>query len=321
MKTHRRVGTCIGWIVLGLIGWGLTAAGDWNPGGSHKMHFPQLPDLSTNGVDVGCTLPVTVADDWQCSESGIVTGIHVWASWLGDGKDLAPTFALSIWSDNPTNASNPDYSTPSNLLWSQSFEPGTYSEVLYGEQLGEWWWDPMTQQIGNDDQCWQYNFTIPTGAFTQEVGTIYWLAVQVTTAGPGAFAGWKTSIDKFNDDAVWSLDQAIWNELRYPQWHPYAGQSIDLAFVIDGEPLPEGENPVDWGAVQWPFATTTTVGVATENIYGRVYEAGVTDEPTGGAGPGNYRRAGLWAGWVRPQQQHGLDLDYGGLQRRSLQRR
>ncbi|MBT3294035.1 MAG: hypothetical protein HN919_08095 [Verrucomicrobia bacterium] len=37
--------------------------------------------------------------------------------------------------------------------------------------------------------------------------------------------------------------------------------------------------PVDWAAVQWPFSTTTIVGVATADIYGRVYHPGITDSP------------------------------------------
>jgi len=41
---------------------------------------------------------------------------------------------------------------------------------------------------------------------------------------------------------------------------------------------------LNWGAVQWPFGTTTTVGVATESLFGRVYKAGVTDSPGQGAG-------------------------------------
>jgi hypothetical protein len=142
----------------------------------------------------------------------------------------------------------------------------------------------VTQDIDNDGQCWQYNFIVPIGAFTQEVGTIYWLAVQVMPSGPLSAAGWKTSINHFNDSAVWTLNEQDWVELVYPPWHPYVGQPIDLAFVIDGHRVETQENPVDWGAVQWPFATTTLVGVATEYIYGRVYESGVTDPAGQGAG-------------------------------------
>lgn len=46
----------------------------------------------------------------------------------------------------------------------------------------------------------------------------------------------------FNDDAVFGDSPnpeeppLEWNELRYPSQHPFAGQSIDLAFVITPEP-------------------------------------------------------------------------------------
>jgi len=53
--------------------------------------------------------------------------------------------------------------------------------------------------------------------------------------------GWKTSLDHFNDDAVWvDPDPPYtweWNELRYPDGHTYEGESIDLAFVINGSLL------------------------------------------------------------------------------------
>ncbi len=68
-------------------------------------------------------------------------------------------------------------------------------------------------------------------------------------AASSAQFGWKTSTQHWNDDAVWG--QGIepytgpWIEMRYPQNHQLAGQSIDLAFRIDGnEPCTQG---YDWG--------------------------------------------------------------------------
>ena len=57
-------------ILLSVVG---VANAHWNLGDGHKMHFPQLPD--PNGWDVYATssdvnLPVVVADDWRCSETG-----------------------------------------------------------------------------------------------------------------------------------------------------------------------------------------------------------------------------------------------------------
>jgi len=44
----------------------------------------------------------------------------------------------------------------------------------------------------------------------------------------------------WNDDAVWSLgyakDRLTWNELRYPDGHPFHPYSIDFSFYINCEP-------------------------------------------------------------------------------------
>jgi hypothetical protein len=51
----------------------------WQPEDGHKMHYPQLPDET--GWDVNGSLPLILADDWQCSETGPVKDIHWWGSW------------------------------------------------------------------------------------------------------------------------------------------------------------------------------------------------------------------------------------------------
>ncbi len=72
-----------------------------------------------------------------------------------------------------------------------------------------------------------------------------------------------------------------------------------LALLLLGWiPVAAGVDAVDWGAVQWPFSTTTTVGVPTETIYGRVYEAGVTEGV--GQGPGIYAELGYGADGTDP---------------------
>jgi hypothetical protein len=283
MKTKRTGGICVGWIVAGMIGCALTASADWDEGGSHKMHFPQLPELTTDGIDVRVMEPYPVADDWQCSESGLVTGIHVWVSWNGDEVDPGAIFRLGIWSDWPVGQGNP-YSQPSNLLWQADFGNADYVSRVYFSGVPEWFYDPSVPEASPaaDTNCWQYNFYIPDGAITQEVGTIYWLSMECI-AGVGTAAGWKTSVDDFQDSAVWFGPQGNWIELLAPVGHPRAGTPLSLAFVIDGHPGGQQENPVDYGAIEFPPAITTAVP-AKVDIYGRVYEAGVT-EPAG-QGPG-----------------------------------
>ena len=102
------------------------------------------------------------------------------------------------------------------------------------------------------------DFLIDDPTWFQQEGEIYWLDVKAfpfvdPNSGEvtGTF-GWKTSLDHWNDDAVyWDEGDAggagKWVDLHYPAsgWdfdagqerdHPLAGQSIDLAFVITPEP-------------------------------------------------------------------------------------
>ena len=249
-------------VMLGLVvagpGWA-----DWDPGDGHKMHFPQLPDLNTTGLDVlasnadvagGNPINHWVADDFRCRQTGLITDIHFWGSWLDDGFDHDNPngfvgYHLAIYNDVPVGMSGTNFSMPGLLLWDMVFGPEsepfgpTYSARLVAT-ADEGFYDPRVNQVtGADTQVWQYNFLIdPEEAFGQEQGEIYWLAVQaiIDTPLPSPLWGWKTSRDHWNDDAVWGPTAFnfpdTWSELRYPTGHSFAGESIDLAFVITPEP-------------------------------------------------------------------------------------
>ena len=250
-----------------------SAQADWNPGDPHKMHYPQLPDLSPTGMDVLANAPYPqstapmakiLADDWQCSASGAVTDIHIWGSWW---EDILPTrqqgdlliqdpgnvvFRLSIHTDIPAvvdpSGAVISHSRPGEKLWERFYTPGNpdWSVRLYKSGISELFYDPNINQIvGVDTAAYQYNFFVdPADAFYQQQGTIYWLDVVAGAVDLEAVFGWKTSLDHFNDDAVWgdafgtdpSADPQEWFELRYPDGHELQGQSIDLAFVITPEP-------------------------------------------------------------------------------------
>ncbi len=62
--------------------------------------------------------------------------------------------------------------------------------------------------------------------FIQEEGTIYWLGLHIVPVNVGPEAGWKTSLDHWNDDAAYYYTD--WNELV----DPITGESLDMAFVI-----------------------------------------------------------------------------------------
>lgn len=254
---------------------------DWNPGDPFKMHFPQLPDLTPQGMDVLAGLSVeptglppqlkVLADDFLCTQTGPITDIHIWGSWLNDLFPAPPdqgTFVLGIYNDIPADPTNQFHSRPGELLWQMQFKPGEYVAREFAN-APEQFFDPnLNEVIGQDTVVWQYNFFIDGPlALHQEEGNIYWLAVaNVDPNNDGILDtldindalqgfnrfGWKTSREHFNDDAVF-LDlpdvfglpvDALglpggapfpglpWRELI----DPITGESLDLSFVITPEP-------------------------------------------------------------------------------------
>lgn len=206
----------------------LLAAGsvlaDWVPTDGHKMHFPQLPD--EQGWDVNSSVPVMLADDWQCSRSGPVTDVHFWGSWrdvsvpadgVGD-VGVISSFMIRFWTDvpDPTGIS---FSHPGTVLWEG--EVSTFAVVPIDPPTLEAWFDPSKDPdlvVPNDHgEYFQYNLDLTQVSqipFAQQEGTIYWMSVTALVQPEAQMKewGWKSTIDHFNDDAVWSVD------LDVPQW-------------------------------------------------------------------------------------------------------
>ena len=217
-----------------------TASADWDPGDGHKMHFPQLPD--PNGWDVNFTnafpIPKVLADDWRCSQTGPVEDIHFWLSARGD--QLPPDFFInnihaSIHEDDRTGA----FSKPGGLLWEADFPTGSFAIRQYGTG-DQGFYDPAENLIVPNDHhnIWQANITDIADPFVQEIGKIYWLDLSVTPLiiTGGSEFGWKTSMDHFEDAAVW-LDSSG----PIPQWRPLTdpfgvSEQLDMPFVITPEP-------------------------------------------------------------------------------------
>jgi hypothetical protein len=224
----NRVGIAVLIAASMMLAWAGRATADWNEGDPYKMHFPQLPD--PNGWDVNATTPLVLADDWQCTETGAVSDIHFWGSWQSDVIGQITNAHLSIHADVPVDEQNP-FSHPGALLWSWEVEP-----TLIGTEPAspQGWFDPFAGQYEkpNHELWYQYNIVNIPDPYIQEVGTVYWLDISVTTSG-GVW-GWKTSLNHWNDDAVWSTDGLGWEELHDPldPAHP----SLDMAFVITPEP-------------------------------------------------------------------------------------
>ncbi len=238
---------------------------DWDPGDDHKMHYPQLPD--PYGWDVSVMAPNKIADDFLCTQSGYITDVHLWGSVQGDYFPFVPGFDLNTTTvessipvigievqahlsihDNipdPDGPADPGYSMPGALLWEGDISDATIVPVDTPSLQG--WYDPIEGYWEPDDHQYyfQVNIDIPPGiAFYQDQGNTYWLDVQVSVSPIYAFGslnnnefilpkiGWKTSLDHWNDDAVYMDLQGQWQELR----DPLTAESLDLAFVITPEP-------------------------------------------------------------------------------------
>ena len=237
---------------------------DWDPGDGHKMHFPQLPDpfgwdvafLSPAGVGNG-----SLADDWQCSQTGPVDDIHFWISLQQSSPGTPPPalapFRVSIRADVPAGSiPGVDYSTPGIVLWTKNVDPtdaSSYKIRSYGSGT-QGWYDPWTGYTNYPDHedFFQINLTnlstAANPAFQQNQGTIYWLEIEmIFPTADGHEIGWKTADlnsypapstgQHFMDDAVYSPGtnpNSIWQDLYYPNSTP--PKSLDLAFVITPEP-------------------------------------------------------------------------------------
>jgi hypothetical protein len=229
----------------------LPARADWDASQPYK--WLQNPDLTPLGVDVQASYDFNLADDFQCTSPGLITGIHIWGSWYRDvlPGDLDPgavTFTLSIHRDIPASPLGLPYSTPGELLWERVFQPGSFAVRPWEQGLEEGWVVPPDgYEFPGDTICWEYNFKIPEDeAFVQQ-GTssepiVYWLHVNAVPADGAARFGWKSSVDHWNDDATWGQGKqpfgGPWVELVYPPAHELSGRSIDLAFVLQGTDLP-----------------------------------------------------------------------------------
>ncbi len=226
------------------------AIADWDP--TDPAKWVQLPDLNPTGINIYATKPQVLADDFLCTQTGPITDVHIWGCWFNGYLPQEPTggnpsasnvsFTLSLHADIPANTQGgPGYSMPGEPLWVKIFEPGQFSVNLY-HNGPEGWYNPNTGQYIRTNQVWQYNFLIDQrDAYWQEGSPeepiVYWLDVSATLIDQQAIFGWRTSVEHWNDDAVWSdSHEGPWNELRYPIGHPYEGESIDLAFVITPEP-------------------------------------------------------------------------------------
>ena len=175
------------------------------------VHDPQFPD-DPGSWGYGRNSKV-LADDFRCTESGLITDVHIWGSWKNDklpgyweepnGGDpgdpqrvyvtdpSAVSFYVSFHKDVKVGEDpNPDvtWSHPGEELWGYYVGPWAFTvrEVHYGP---EDWYDPNMQEYlpNNHNIAYQYNLDLakavagyvpPAELFRQEEGTIYWLDIE-----------------------------------------------------------------------------------------------------------------------------------------------
>jgi len=244
-----------------------SAPAGWSPGDDHWLHYPQLPDLSTNGMDVlaGPWMMVEgfdesfVADDFQADRTSYLTDIHVWPSYYGFCGAILARLSLAVYADAG--------GSPGGPLWDAYVYP---TENNHYAGTGDPFYNPVPDEIlGAGAAVRQFSFSIPRDqAFCQKAGETYWLGLHMSpdfnddgmvdmtdvtrwaTYYPAAL-GWRISGEAhFGGNAVWTggyfdgpqwhpfgphwVPTGGWNELAYPAGHALAGENMDLAFVVDG---------------------------------------------------------------------------------------
>lgn len=237
LKQSLKVLGCI-ILAVGLLGPAGPARADWDPGDPYKMHYPQLPDLSDNALGVELK-PGWLADDFLCTGSGPITGIHLAigseSGFIPENPNTYPHLIVKIYSDIPASESDTGYSMPGEELWTGEFEKDNYDLKLLAENSGMGFHPNPLTPFYDLEEIWQVNIPIETEPFNQEEGSTYWLVLLDINTNDNF---WMTSTAHWNDDAVWgSISTNEWHELTYPEGHVYADQSMDMAFVIN-TPIP-----------------------------------------------------------------------------------
>jgi hypothetical protein len=119
-----------------------SALADWDP--SQPAKWVQMPDRTEMGIDVDASNDFILADDFECIESGGITGVHIWGSWFNDylpfGYDPAGVgFIISFHTDIPADQSPTGYSMPGDVVAYKYFDPGEYTVRVWDQGIFEGW--------------------------------------------------------------------------------------------------------------------------------------------------------------------------------------
>jgi len=175
----------------------------------------------------------SVADDWLCLGGSPVSDLHFWGSylyWKEDIPALGPgtltpgveAFRIRIYSDGPASPGE-EYSRPARLLyetWVSDFRETYVGSILH--DLDEWFFF---------EHKFRYDLDLPR-MFHQRRDRIYWLNIaavpQEGQEEEWYSWGWESSMDHWNDAAVWGDYFSV--EDWY--WEPIMGGAFDMSFEL-----------------------------------------------------------------------------------------
>jgi hypothetical protein len=205
----------------------------------------QEPDESKDGIDIRCDnndgTARALADDFVCSEKGLITTIRFWGGWKGNTIGNITEIQVGFYSDD---VSSSGYHMPGELQGDGFvFYPDGITATKLTTVPKAWFWDIYNDipRKETDHDIWEYEMTVGDGdAFCQkgETGSpiTYWLVIWVMTEDPDHEFGWKTSEDQNGSNAVWYDTDYLpdkWTELEYPPvGFTNPGGPIDLAFEL-----------------------------------------------------------------------------------------
>jgi GEVED domain/FlgD Ig-like domain len=209
------------------------------------------PDVSPDGVDFDMSF-YAIADDFECTLPGPITGIRFWGSWKHGSDYISDFFQLRIFSNLPAEQSPTGYSMPDSLLWTSPVVPDDGESGVYLQNLTGSWTGYNSIVQPHDWACWEYITHIPRDEAFVQTGTpeqpqVYWLNLQYILGSYYEF-GWKTTPVGWNAAGVVYVDGLGWEEIVYPDGHPRVGEPLDFSFEIitqPGERWDFGDAPFD----------------------------------------------------------------------------
>src|SRR6185503_8263419 len=133
---------------------------------TNGVKYVQPPRID-GGWDVLDRGQICLGDDFPCTNTGPISDIHIWGSWLSDSVGVITNFWIGIYNDIPVSPVNPFSHPGTNLLWSQLFGPADFSASPYATGSEQFYDPSMTNILGAAPPTWYYCF-YPTNLFVQQ---------------------------------------------------------------------------------------------------------------------------------------------------------